>query len=292
VTPCPICATNDPAPGLVVCHGCLARIDHDLERIAELTRYAADRLVPETRPGNGARSVPASRPPLDVAALDDACGHDVMPILDSWERLVRDFYGLTPLGIATEKPERAPLAAQNATGVVPDPYASTTALRASLAFLRSWLLRIAETPDFPVDDLAREMRELRASLERYDPGNRGPLGGIPVPCPAEHPDGDGRTCDYQLRTAGTDVIVCPHCHTHWTPDDLLDPLNPTLLTPDQLITLDPDHPNPRERLRNWTRRGHITPAAHATNPNGGHDIPLYRLGDYRALVDANRKAPA
>jgi hypothetical protein len=283
MTPCIVCQTAEADRG-TVCAGCLARIDHDLERIAELTRHAADQLIPETRPGNGGRSVPGSRPPLDVAALDDAMGHDVLPILDSWERLVRDFYGLTPLGIATERPERAPQTPQNATGVVPDPYHSTIALRASVGFLRSWLLRMAETADFPLADLADEMHQLHGRLKRYDPDRAGPRNGIPVSCPADHPDADGRGCDQALRTDGSDIVVCPRCYTQWTPEDLLAPLARTILPASTLITLDLDHPNPRERLRNWTRRGRITPAAHAANPNGGHDVPLYRLGDYRTLL--------
>jgi len=98
---CPVCTRREPDDGLTVCRPCLARIDDDLARIAELVRIAAGWLMPRTGAGGGGRSVPASRPPLDIAALDAACAHDVLPLLEAWERLTREFYGLTPYGIAT-----------------------------------------------------------------------------------------------------------------------------------------------------------------------------------------------
>jgi hypothetical protein len=98
---CIVCQRIEAADGWTVCRGCLDRVDDDLARIVELTALAAGRLIPETRPGNGGRSVPGSRPPLSVDALDDCIGHDVLPVLEDWERAIRAHYGLTPYGVAS-----------------------------------------------------------------------------------------------------------------------------------------------------------------------------------------------
>jgi len=201
---CIVCQAAEATDGRTVCDGCLARIDHDLERIAELTRHAADRLIPETRPGNGGRSVPGSRPPLDVVALDDACGVDTLRHLEDWCRLIREEAGLARYGAATE--------------------AERVTVGSSVQWLRSWLLWASERPDFPTDDLAREMRELRAGLEHYDPAHTGDAHGTRLRCPSDHPDGDGRLCHARIvydRERPRDDIGCPRCGTTWTGARLL-----------------------------------------------------------------------
>lgn len=45
--------------------------------------------------------MPSSRPPLDVAALDAALGLDVLPLLEDWEKLVREHFGLSRYGPAS-----------------------------------------------------------------------------------------------------------------------------------------------------------------------------------------------
>jgi hypothetical protein len=115
VTPCPICATNDPAPGLVVCHGCLARIDHDLERIAELTRLAALPLSTAATGGDLGQPDP-HRAVTDLDRLDAACGHGILELLDDWQRAVRAHFGLAPLGVATETTLSAQIRRMNAGG--------------------------------------------------------------------------------------------------------------------------------------------------------------------------------
>jgi hypothetical protein len=98
---CPICAKREPADGLTIDAACLGRIDDDLARIVELVAQASDWLHPRTGCGNTTRAVPTSRPPLDVAALDAAIGLDVLPLLESWERLVREHFGYGPYGPAS-----------------------------------------------------------------------------------------------------------------------------------------------------------------------------------------------
>ena len=288
MTACIVCAKAEPADAWTVCLGCLNRLDDDLARIVELTRLAADALVRETKgSGNGTRSVPGSRPPIDLAALDAAMGNDVLPLLDSWERLLREFYGLTPLGPATlarnapRADERAPRAAENAAlGSL-----GHREIQGSCDFLRAWLLRMAETADFPLEELSREIHDAAQALERYNPDRGGRRDGVPVTCSADHPDADGRTCGHALWTNGADVVACPRCLTRWTPCELLDAHDMDLLPAAVLIILDPDHPNPRRRIAKWAERDRLTAHATAPNPNGGKPLPLYRLGEYRALIN-------
>lgn len=98
---CVICARNQPRPGATICGHCIGRIDDNLARIAELTAWAASWLMPRSGHGEGGRSVPGSKPPLDVASLDACIGNDTLPVLESWERLVREFYGYAPYGPAS-----------------------------------------------------------------------------------------------------------------------------------------------------------------------------------------------
>ena len=264
---CIICA-GDNAEGWTVCRPDLDRIDDGLEAILTLTRAAADHLTPEKRaqaPGGGK---PGSRPPLDLAALDDAMASDALPMAEAWERIIREDHGLAPYGAAT--------ALEPAT------------LARSVAFLRSWLARLAEDPRFPIEELAREVRETAARLSRYDAQRNPPRPGVPVSCPGDHPDADGRTCDTVLRCDGTSVVVCPRCQTHWTADTLLDAHDMDLLPAAVLILLDPDHPDPRKRIAKWAERDRLTTHATTPNPDGGKPLPLYRLGEYRNLLSMSR----
>lgn len=247
-TACPICARREPADGLVACRRCLDRIDDDLARIAELTRLAA--MWTEARRGTQeptSRPVAGSRPPLDIGALDGALGlaggivdvaaqdrrqaddiggsgrpawlrpavdttRDtlaqqapvVLDALESWVRLTREEAGLVPWGIATE--------------------GRAVTVATLVAFLRSWLAWIAERPDYPVDDLAREVSTMRWQLEHLDPANNGAEPGSRLQCPADHPDADGRLCHatirYDRQRPGDD-IHCPRCRTVWSAARLL-----------------------------------------------------------------------
>lgn len=69
---CVICTRHQPRPAATICGHCLARIDDNLARIAELTAWAASWLMPRTGHGDTGRSVLGSKPPLDIASLDAA----------------------------------------------------------------------------------------------------------------------------------------------------------------------------------------------------------------------------
>jgi len=276
VTHCPICATADPADGLVVCDGCLARIDHDLERIVELTAEAAswsiERLTDGQRAGSrGNSEIPA---PVNLDAIDAQTAVEALPLVESWERLTRDFYGLSRYGAAWRARER--LARLHGQPV------HLAHLRGCVGFLRSWLPRIAETPDYPTDDLAREVRVVAWRLHHLDPDARCRTHarsapdrpcescdealhrheGVAVPCPGDHPEADGRTCGYRMRVSGlnpADDVTCRRCGYTTSParlvrNALYDPAVTVWAYPDVIVEYLKVNP---ATLRQWVHRGHV-----------------------------------
>jgi len=206
---CVICAKADPAAPATTCRGCLNRIDDDLAAIVVLTRAATLHLETATAPGQSAGK-PGSRPPLDVGALDDSLASDALPMLESWERLTREHFNLAPYGMAS---------AMRLSRGASSP---ALALGGVVAFLRGWLARIAETPDFPIEVLAGEVGAARGALNRYDEDRSGESAWT-LRCPGDHPDADGRPCGWRLRMVpGSDVVItCRQCSTAWTPTSLL-----------------------------------------------------------------------
>ncbi len=219
---CVLCARREPSDGMTICGGCLDRISADLYRIAELVDAASRALTPATRPGNGGHTVPSSRPPLDVDALDAALGLGggivdpdprdgivqaapvVLATLEDWIRMTREEAGLSPYGAATE--------AQRVT------------VASSVDFLRSWLPWAAERPDWPIEEYAREIRDLRGSLERFDPDREQARAGVRIECPGDHPDADGTLCGYRLTvdpSRPTEDVECRRCRTVWTSQRLV-----------------------------------------------------------------------
>lgn len=189
---CVICAKRPHDDGRTCCTPCLDRVLSDLERIVELTDAAA-RWTPRAGTGNGVRSVPASRPPLSVDILDAALGLDVLPLLESWERIIREDAGLSPYGAATE-------------GIAVN-------VASAVHFLRSWLLWCATEAAWPIEELAREIREARMALDRLDPDHERP-DGLRVACTEPHPDADGRECGYRLVIVGAMLsqdVECRRC---------------------------------------------------------------------------------
>ena len=239
---CPICARREPTTGRTVCAPCLGRIDDDLARILELTTMAASWLTANRQSGsNGAaRPVPGSRPPLDLGTLDACLGHDVLPLLESWVRLIREDAALSPYGAATE--------GRNVTVGLLVPW------------LRSWLLWASERVGFPIEDYAREVRDARWALERLDPDRDKP--GPRIPCQGDHPDNDGRRCGYRLAVTmdrPTDDVSCPRCGDTTTAGRiLLSALNdPTMTVWAYPADITEALGIPSTTLRQWSTRGHV-----------------------------------
>jgi hypothetical protein len=256
---CPICAHRTPEDDWTVCRPCLGRIDDDLARIVELTTMAAQwtgarkgTQEPTSRP------VVGSRPPLDVSALDAALGLGggicdpatrdglvqggpvVLDTLESWVKLTREEAGLVPWGIATE--------------------GRSVTVASLVAFLRSWLAWIVERVDYPVDDLASEVKSLRWQLEVLDPDRDKP--GPRIPCQGDHPDNDGRRCGYRLAVTmdrPADDVSCPRCGDTTTAGRiLLSALNdPTMTVWAYPADITEALGIPSTTLRQWSTRGHV-----------------------------------
>lgn len=246
---CVICGTRPPADGWTTCTRCADRLDDDLAAIVTLTHAAADHLTPTAKPGAGGSGKPGSRPPLDLGALDDAMAADALPVLEEWERAWRQHRGMTPYG---------PVSLWRARGGVVAPDAT---LNGVVGFLRAQLALMVEDVDWPIEEVAREVREQRGLLARHD-DDRQPDNASRIPCPGDGPDADGRLCGWRLTfTIGAvdAVVVCPNCGVHWTTSRLL---IVGLANPDVTIWAYPDDVEATTgvkgaTLRQWVKRGHI-----------------------------------
>jgi len=253
-TTCVVCQRRDHADGWTVCRGCLDRIDGDLERIVELVSWASNWLQPRAGRSNGGRSVPGSKPPLDIASLDAAMANDVLPLLESWERLCREHFQLSPYGPAS--------LSRNAALAKGGPITAPVTVAGCVAFLRANLARIAETPDFPVQEMSEELLDARHHLERLDPLREPGEGGKRLLCPAPHPDADGRMCHnhiYLIPGQPKDDIYCRRCGTTWTTNRLKllclhDETQSIMRTPEEIVQI----VNVSKRtLQRWAAKGEV-----------------------------------
>jgi hypothetical protein len=215
---CPICQRRAPADGLVICQPCMGRIDDDLARIVELTHEAAWQIAQKAVAGQYASSSAFGRLPINLEALDAAMGYDVLPRLEQWERMWREHAGLVRYGIATEN--------------------TTASVDRSVGFLRANLALMAESPDWPIDDFAEDIRAFRygdkgdpdldipptVGLERFSAERDNRRSGIRIECPGDHPDEDGRLCG-RVVIVDPDTprqeVECPRCRTVWTSQRLV-----------------------------------------------------------------------
>lgn len=96
-----------------VCVTCAAWLQTQVADIARLAADAAAYVAPGSTTGGGGRSVPSSRPPLTVDALDPELTPvptpgtppdrwpTVLEVLEAWERMCREMRGLAPYGPAS-----------------------------------------------------------------------------------------------------------------------------------------------------------------------------------------------
>jgi hypothetical protein len=186
-----------------VCPACVIRIGNDLDDIVRLASLAS--IEPRTGRGSG-RSVPSSRPPINVDGIDPALTIVPMPpepsanwptvleICEAWCRLTLE---------ARQMPQYGPWSHAQAT-TAHAPYSQTTAtLTACTTFLRASLPWWESDPEQPIDDFAGEISACRRVLVRFDP-DREPMGYAAF-CPT-----DG--CGAKLRYHDADEEVrCPRC---------------------------------------------------------------------------------
>lgn len=241
------------------CASCATRIADDLAAIVQLASMAAAWVVPGSTGASGARSVPGSRPPLNVEALDPALasvpGHDapLLVLLEEWERMTRQMRGLAPYGPASAA--RSAAGARTGQPTTDHTHATLTAV---CGFLRASLPWATTDPGFPLEDFAAEVRECAAALRRWDVEADRETAYV-VDCPHEVDTG---TCGYRLRIAGDDVeqwFHCPRCRTEWSVDRLM------LVwaeTSDAAMWLDHEavtrrYGVDRSTLDRWVRKGRI-----------------------------------
>lgn len=211
---CVICDT--PLNHGHACAKCSDRIRRDLHDILHLTAQAHAQAEPQPSPG-GTRSVPGSKPPLTVDALDpelaliriisDDPSSEVpmLVLLEDWERVIREDRGLVPYGLASEA-RLAQAGALHATA-----YTAPVTLTGVIRFLLGHHDWATTEPTFDLAEYARQVRLCRRAVARWDHSSEPP--GWRVPCPTTTDHGD---CGQQLRVSrGDEIAYCRKCGREW-----------------------------------------------------------------------------
>lgn len=215
MTACLLCAARGrerPLESGLVCPPCVVRLADALDDLPALAEQAS--TEPAQGRGSG-RTVPSSRPPIDVDGIDPALALvplapppaepvPVLVVVEGWVRLVREERQMAPYG-----PWSAAAARSTRTR-----YSDTLGtLRAATAFLRAqheWVV----AQDW-VDAYAAEVWACRRALARWD-DEREPRPTV-VACPTITVDGD---CGQRLRL-DADVVTCRRCGRDWDADQLV-----------------------------------------------------------------------
>jgi hypothetical protein len=191
---CVICGKHTER---MACIRCQNRISNHLSDIVEYVALAQNELQPATG-GDGRGSELGLGVRID--ALDLVAGNDVLPTLESWERMYREEWGYAKW--EDTKRERGRGKANQASAY----------FTGTVAFLRGNLDRICEHPavdQFHVQTTACWHRARSAARQQ-------PRQAWRVTCPADVDDGE---CGKSLRITGEDVdrdIPCKACGTIWT----------------------------------------------------------------------------
>lgn len=183
----------------MACHRCQNMMRLQLGEICDYQAMAADNLIP----GQGGDGRATERTlGVNLAALDLVGAFDAIAILESWERIWREDYGLAPYGPASA--ERDPRARATLLGIV--------------GFLQAWLTKSC-TEHPAIDEFARELRHLHRMCQQA--AGHTMRAAWRVTCPTDVEDGE---CGTQLRVSGEDFgghVTCRGCHTTWPVDRLL-----------------------------------------------------------------------
>ena len=200
---CVLCAARGRTTRLEhghVCAMCMTRLADHLDAIVQLAALAS--IEPRSSAGAG-RTVPGSRPPLNVDGLDPALTlvlvaterTTVLEVCEGWERLVREARQMAPYGVASEFRGRSAI---NDTHVT---------LTGCVGFLRASLPWWEADPEQPIDDFAGEVALCRRALAHYDP-DREPMGTM-VRCPTIVEQGE---CGHRLHyTEPDEQVTCRRC---------------------------------------------------------------------------------
>jgi hypothetical protein len=224
-----------------VCQACLTRIGDELSEILTLAANAS--VEPISGRGQG-RSVPSSKPPINVDGVDPAltmvtdCA-TVLDLVEAWERMIRECRGMAPYG---------PVSAQRA-----QMWGASTAvtLTGCVGFLRASLPWWADSPDQPLEDFAGEIHACRRALAKWDP-DREPMGYVAF-CPTDD-------CGARIRYHSPDeAVTCPRCHVT---RDVPTLVAVVMATHDADIWADPEtaalhYGISVSRLRVWAQNGRV-----------------------------------
>lgn len=244
------CTICQRATERMACQRCETIMRQQLSHIVEYQALAEDNLIPG-RGGDGRATERTLG--INVAALDTVGAFDAIAVLESWERIWREDYGLTPYGPASA--ERQPTAAATLVGIV--------------NFLQSWLSKsCSEHP--AIDEFAAELRNLhRASQQAAGQTSR---AAWRVTCPTDLEDGE---CGTRLRVSGEDFgghVTCRSCSTTWPVERLL---RVVASSQHAQLWLDPEAASQwlgisERTLRLWAREGRIQRA------NGRYEVHSLR----------------
>ena len=231
-----------------VCPACVIRIGDHLDDIVRLASLAS--IEPRSGTGGG-RSVPASRPPINVDGLDPALTlvnvggtwTTVLEILEAWERMTRECLNLAPYG---------PASALRGRSAINDTRVTLTGV---VGFLRASLPWWASDPEQPIDDFASEVQACRRAMSHYDP-DREPRSTM-VRCPTLLDAGE---CGYRLHYVEPDEqVTCKRCGVT---RDAMTLVTVALYDSQGEVWVDPEAAEretgvPRLTLKRWASRGLI-----------------------------------
>jgi hypothetical protein len=230
---CNICAT---AAG-PTCVACTARVRHHLLGILKYQQRA------ELAPGQGGDGRSTERTiGVRVNALDSATAHTYVNLLELWEIDWRQYFNLTPYGLASASRNRSTLPHLILGGIV--------------EFLVLYLHKAAEEhPAFP--EFAGEVRTLY--VQAKDAANERKRPQWRVTCPTDTSDGE---CGREFMISGEDFggdVYCKVCGTTWPVERLLRVVASSRLSE---LWLDPDAAAEycgvsSRLLRKWGQQGLI-----------------------------------
>ncbi len=181
------------------CGQCETRMKTMLKQIRQYAAAAANELTPG-KTGSDQRGTETSIG-IRISALDFTAGHDVLPILESWERDWRDTYHLAPYGIASSDRNAGKPASDTINGV--------------LDFLTTWLPKACETHP-AIEDFNSELKQAHATAQqaaRMTPPNK-----TTITCPNDDDTSSTGLCGARI-TIHADSIdgkaTCYRCRTTW-----------------------------------------------------------------------------
>ncbi len=214
---CVLCTVNLDDGGHI-CGRCSQRIRRDLDDILRLACEAYFHVEPCASRGQG-RSVPGSKPPLTLDAVDpelalvrlvkDDPSSDValLIVLEDWERIIREDRGLAPYGVVSE----ARLAATGPLNGATWAQHTTVTLTGVVGFLTAHHEWVCTEPSFDLAEYARQIRLCRKAVARWDADMDAP--GWRVPCPTITDDGE---CGRILKVRrGDEAVYCRACGRDW-----------------------------------------------------------------------------